>query len=195
MTNTQSKYHNTALLMNQALLELLDKKEYEYITIKEICTRAGVNRSTFYLHYDSISDLLAETIEYFTKTFLQYFPITTDKFFDKLRACSKDELILITPQYLTPYLTFIKENSIVYKVAAKHNILLNSVDKFQSLYKCIFRPIFLLFGIDDKISIYMIQYYLNGINAIINEWIKADCKEPIEVIEDIIIRCIRPQFN
>ena len=37
MNKAESKYYNTALLMNQALIELLNKKEYEFITIKEIC--------------------------------------------------------------------------------------------------------------------------------------------------------------
>ena len=63
MNKSESNYFNTALLMNQALLELLDKKDYEFITIKEICQKAGVNRSTFYLHYENIDDLLVETIE------------------------------------------------------------------------------------------------------------------------------------
>lgn len=51
MDRFESKYFNTAYLMQQALINLLNKKEYEYISIKEICSQAGVNRSTFYLHY------------------------------------------------------------------------------------------------------------------------------------------------
>ncbi|MDO5813306.1 MAG: TetR/AcrR family transcriptional regulator [Bacillota bacterium] len=44
--------------MDQAFLELLEKKDFEYITIKEICQKANVNRSTFYLHYENMGDLL-----------------------------------------------------------------------------------------------------------------------------------------
>ena len=46
--------------MHNALITLLDSKDFEYITIKEICEIAGVNRSTFYLHYDNVNDLLQE---------------------------------------------------------------------------------------------------------------------------------------
>ena len=53
MNKSESKYYNTALLMDEALLLLLEKKDYDYITIKEICEKAGVNRSTFYLHYET----------------------------------------------------------------------------------------------------------------------------------------------
>ena len=63
MNKSESKYFNTALRMDEALIELLEKKDLEYITVKEICQQAGVNRSTFYLHYETISDLLRETME------------------------------------------------------------------------------------------------------------------------------------
>ena len=75
MNKSESKYYNTALLMNSALVEILNKKEYEYITVKEICEKAGVNRSTFYLHYETIDDLLNETIENQNKQFFSYFNV------------------------------------------------------------------------------------------------------------------------
>ena len=62
MNKQDSKYKYTASLMDEALLQLLEKKGYEYITVKELCQKAGVNRSTFYLHYESMNDLLEETI-------------------------------------------------------------------------------------------------------------------------------------
>ena len=37
MNKNESKYFNTAKKMNDALIALLETKEYEYITIKEIC--------------------------------------------------------------------------------------------------------------------------------------------------------------
>ncbi|MBS7123440.1 MAG: TetR/AcrR family transcriptional regulator, partial [Coprobacillus sp.] len=60
---SESKYFNTASIMDQALLLLLDNKPFEYITVKEICKKAGVNRSTFYLHYETIESLIKEFIE------------------------------------------------------------------------------------------------------------------------------------
>ena len=50
MNKAESKYFNTANLMDEALMRLLEHKDYEYITVKEVCKKAGVNRSTFYLH-------------------------------------------------------------------------------------------------------------------------------------------------
>ena len=61
MNKSESKYFNTALLMDEALLFLLEKKDFEFISVKEVCDKAGVNRSTFYLHYENMDDLLIRT--------------------------------------------------------------------------------------------------------------------------------------
>ena len=72
MNKSESKYFNTALRMNEALIALLEEKDLEYITVKEICHRAGVNRSTFYLHDETIADLVNETMETINRRFESY---------------------------------------------------------------------------------------------------------------------------
>lgn len=72
MNKSESKYFNTAKRMDEAFLELLAVKDFEYITVKEICGTAVVNRSTFYLHYETIADLLSECVEYINGQFLEY---------------------------------------------------------------------------------------------------------------------------
>ena len=73
MNKDESKYFKSAEKMQGALISLLDRKEFEHISIKEICETAGVNRSTFYLHYDNANDLLSETVEAVYKDFFGHF--------------------------------------------------------------------------------------------------------------------------
>ena len=40
MNKSESKYFNTALRMDEALITLLEKKDLEYITVKEICEKS-----------------------------------------------------------------------------------------------------------------------------------------------------------
>jgi len=40
--------------------ELICEKDYEKITVKELCDRAMVNKKTFYNYYPTLDDLLAE---------------------------------------------------------------------------------------------------------------------------------------
>ena len=75
MTKSESKYFHTAVRMDEALLSLLSEKDFEYITVKDICTRAGVNRSTFYLHYENTADLLAEAAAMIHDRFQKSIPL------------------------------------------------------------------------------------------------------------------------
>lgn len=100
----------TAEKMDKALLTLFEKKDFSYITVKEICEVAGVNRSTFYLHYETIGDLLSESAEYINKQFMDYMEKDNEAFIGKLQNCPMEKLYLITLEYLSPYLNYIKEH-------------------------------------------------------------------------------------
>ena len=80
MNKSESKYFATAARMDEAFWALLEKKDFAYITVKEICEAAGVNRSTFYLHYETLADLLAESAQYIIDRFVQAMPRTRRRF-------------------------------------------------------------------------------------------------------------------
>ncbi len=192
MNKSESKYYNTSLLMNQALIELLNKKDYEFLSIKEICKKAGVNRSTFYLHYDNIDDLLYETIENLNKNFYSCFGEENKDFATKINDKQKEDLILITPKYLLPYLKHVKENKVVYQVSAKHPTLMKSIEKYSFLQNKILYPIFDIYNIDKNERKYICAYYISGVYAIVDEWIKGGCKDDENMICELIINCVRP---
>ena len=50
-------------LLHQALLALLKEKPLGKITVRELCLKAGVNRTTFYNHYQSPEDILRELVQ------------------------------------------------------------------------------------------------------------------------------------
>lgn len=53
----------TRTMLQHALMSLIRKKDYEAITIKDICEAANVGRTTFYAHYTSKDDLKRSGIE------------------------------------------------------------------------------------------------------------------------------------
>ena len=103
MNKNESKYFNTAILFDEALLYLLEKKDIEYITVSEICTKAGVNRSTFYVHYESINDLIEETLDYINKKFNEYFNENQEEFINRINILSLEELNFINEKYLITF--------------------------------------------------------------------------------------------
>ena len=96
MNRSESKYFNTALRMDEALLALLEEKDLEYITVKEICHRAGVNRSTFYLHYETIADLVDEALEMINQRFRSYFPQQEEEILGNMGNRERENLVLVT---------------------------------------------------------------------------------------------------
>lgn len=190
MNKNESKYFNTALLMDEALIHLLTKKDIEYITVKEICEKAGVNRSTFYLHYENIDDLLEETMEYINKNFLNYFNEDTDKFIGKMKDLPLKSLNLVNEKYLTPYLNFIKENKKIFKASFSNPKVMQCFYRYNSLEKYIFEPIMDRFNIPDNEKKYLISFFIQGIIAIIRTWVNGDCQDSVENIKRIIIKCV-----
>lgn len=176
--------------MDKAFLELLEKKDFAYITVKEICEKAGVNRSTFYLHYETISDLLSESSQYIIKQFTDFMPHDTVDFLDKLPTRPIDELYLITPEYLMPYLTYIKEHKRIFRTTVEQSSTLQMSEAYNKLNHHIFVPILERFNVPLVDHKYMISFYISGLIAIINEWLKSDCEDSIEHIISVIQICI-----
>jgi AcrR family transcriptional regulator len=179
---SDSKYYNTALLMDEALLFLLEKKDYEFITVKEICEKAGVNRTTFYLHYETIDDLLVETIEMITKRFYDTF---NNESLDITRL-NKDELFLIDDKYLIPYLNFIKANKKIYKLIHNKPHIFNTKEAFYKLYNEIFSKILDRYYVETHEQEYVFAYFSFGLVAIVEKWISKDCVDDIEMIANIM---------
>ena len=186
MNKSESKYFNTATKMDLALISLLKKKPFEYITVSEICETASVNRSTFYLHYETISDLLDETTRYLLDDFRSYFPTDTID----LVCCDRNELVFVCDKYLTPYLTYIKNHKEVFGTAITHNKILKFEDVHKRLFDNIFNPILDRFHYPSNTRQYVMMYYLNGINAIVLEWLKNGCDKSIAEISELISVCI-----
>lgn len=194
MNKSVSKYQNTAELMDQALLLLLETKEYDYITVKEVCAKAGVNRSTFYLHYESLDDLLIESVEYITnKLFKKYDTELMNK--DLIEKSSLDDLFFITPKYIIPYLEFIKENKNILSIVTSESIMYKNSENFDKIYKNVLEPILIRHKIPDDQRKYVVYFYTGGINSIVIKWLKNNCKESIEEIGNIIMSCISKKWE
>ena len=192
MNKSESKYFNTALLMDEALLVLLERKEYEFITVKEICQKAGVNRSTFYLHYESMDDLLQETIETLNKRFYEYF--NQKKVEDIVQSTDKSDLFLITPEYLKPYLTFIEQNKRAYSLFYSKPKLFGTEKTFNKMYQAIFQPILRKYGVAEEDMTYVFSYYSGGVIAVVKNWVKQNFDKPVDDVIRIITSVIPHQL-
>lgn len=191
MNRSESRYFATAARMDEAFLTLLAKKDFKYITIKEICEVAGVNRSTFYLHYETMSDLLSESVGRMNEQFLASMEKDSDAFSAKLWNCPMDELYLITPDYLTPYLSYIKNNKRLFRTAIANAAVLGMDKSYDRMFRHVFTPILDRYGVLQQDRPYIMAFYIRGLMAIISEWLKNDCTDSITYVTGVIQQCVK----
>lgn len=189
MNKSESKYFNTAKRMDEALLSLLQEKEFGYITVKEVCLRAGVNRSTFYLHYENTADLLEEAVALVHAQFQastaaggEAPPLTEETPLEKL--------FLITDRRMVPYLEFVRENRHVYRAIHFQMEVFGGEETYKRFFRTVFSPILSRFGVDRGKHEYIMEFYRYGLAAVLMKWVNGDCRESPEEIAGIIRLCV-----
>ncbi len=193
MNRSESKFQNTANKMGSALITLLESKEFADISIMDICNQAGVNRSTFYAHYDNTYDLLQQTYQGMIGNFLTECTFDDPVNLSDMRKLNTDDLNFISPKYLLPYLKYIKDHKRLFKIYADNAHAFETSNMDDYMIENLFVPIYAKHGVTDKKLIYYMQkYFLKGIDAIINEWVRNDCEDDVLFICEIITYCVRP---
>ena len=196
MNRSESKFQNTSRKMRRSFLYLLESKEFADISIMDICKEAGVNRSTFYAHYENTYDLLKETFESLIANFLTECTFDDPVDLSDMQNLNKDDLNFITPKYLLPYLEYIQKHKRLYKIYAENARTFEAHKMDDLMIENIFVPILAKHGVTDKKLIYYMQkYFLKGLDAIINEWVRGDCEDDILFICEIITFCVRPNAH
>ncbi|GAA0797834.1 TetR-like C-terminal domain-containing protein [Faecalicatena orotica] len=145
-TNCKTKIRDT-------FWDLLSTKDINQIHVKEITEILGINRSTFYLYYDSIYDILQEIEDNFfvqtvssVKLFVRfpledrYFTFPHPGIIDFLEFCRKNKklikVLLIDrkdPKFINEYEQHIKE-TFCQKAVKEHYISSDIDPRFQNAY-------------------------------------------------------------
>lgn len=190
MNRSESKYFNTAARMDKAFLELLDEKDFPFITVKDVCERAGVNRSTFYLHYENFNDLLEESLESMNQEFFSYFEGADTQFVQHVKDGTAANLNTVTPEFLIPYLTYVKDHKRLVLTAFKQTTAMRSEKTYEQLFQHVFTPVFERLHVPTGDRQYLVTFYVHGLMAIVVEWVNNDCTDDIDHIAELMQRCV-----
>ncbi|MBE6750368.1 MAG: TetR/AcrR family transcriptional regulator [Ruminococcaceae bacterium] len=150
--------------IEKAFIELLQTCELKAITVSDIIKNTGLNRSTFYANYIDIFDLADKTREKLENDFSNLFS-DYDYFNERTGALKM--------------FTHIKENQLFYKTYFKlcyddkHLVSIYDTERAEKEH------------IDSNIK-YHIEFFRNGLNAIIKMWLANGCKESPEAMAEVL---------
>jgi len=103
------RVRKTKYSIREALIELIEKKGFENITVTDITTKADINRGTFYLHYEDKFDLLRGIEE---EIFIEFGHHIKKLPLSVFSSDSIDEKLL---HYLTAVIEYISENKRLFR--------------------------------------------------------------------------------
>lgn len=116
----------TKKMLKEAVFSLLaDHVEISQLTVQKITSRAGLNRATFYLHYEDINDLLRQLLH-------EIFDDLSKKVEPLLNMGGSNE-----PEHIATLLSYFQEHRKVFTVIVEHksfashlsNLLKNTIEK------------------------------------------------------------------
>lgn len=170
MKKTDPRIRYTRNIIQTSFLELLRQKPEENITVREICDKAEINRSTFYKHYRDCYDLMDHMKEDILK---QY---------DEMLSGMKAQGVHTT---LTAILQMLRDN--VALIRALHwsggehsfaNQLAGHCFSFMDLHISV-DPVL---GWSENQKGMAYSFLIGGTSGIIEYWLKNDCLEPPEQV-------------
>ena len=163
-TKNNQRRKDSQSKIEKAFVELLQTREIKNITVSDIIKLTGLNRSTFYANYIDIFDLADKTREKLETEFNSLFA-DYDYFNERTGALKM--------------FTHIKENQIFYntyfKLCYDDKHLISIYDKRRAEQE----------HMDSNLK-YHIEFFRNGLNAIIKLWLANGCKESPEEMAEVL---------
>ena len=158
----------TEIMLCVAFMELLKKCPFSKITIQKLAGQCGVNRQTFYYHFDNIYDLMSKAFEYEL--------VHESRMYEE-----------VSWEYaMSRFLQWMKDNRMIIR-----NILTNAEMPYlkRAIYPLIARSMSCGYFADDNVTFveeeqeaFCINFFTIGITQYVIEWMESDFKEPIEDI-------------
>lgn len=175
------RIRKTRAAIENAFLELLKEEDIKKITITEITKKADTNRSTFYLHYYDVYDLL-DCVE--------------NKIINEIHDCILEAEQLKEKLDVKPVLEYIKDNQKIFKALLKSDSNFRFFNKLSDMFeKKLFCELFDVKSLDEKKYKRLSCFLIGGVVSLIRDWLATDMEDCTpahlaETIENITLACI-----
>lgn len=174
------RFQNTEEKVQNALLEILKSKDFDKVTVQEVCSVAKINRSTFYAHYIDIYDLIEKTENSLRKRLISLYNTS---------QINKDNLL--TTDNFKIFLQHLYDHKNFYRVCIKTRKTFPINQGFEDLLNLVIKPHCKKIGFESENEImYCFVYFQAGFTTILKRWIENDFQESPEELSQIIYKCL-----
>jgi AcrR family transcriptional regulator len=173
------KTRYTRKVLADSLVELMKDRPFTKITIKELCEKADINRTTFYAHYRDQYELLLQIEE----ETLAYFEDLLNKYDSKR---SKNEI----NEMICEMLTFISNNSNSLHILLSENGDMDFQKKVlrRFMQKGLVTKYFSEREVQEEMYEYWYAFIINGAIGLIQYWLKNKMALPIPEMAKIFVK-------
>lgn len=169
----------TKRLLQEGLLRLLETKDLEKISVTELCREAGINRATFYNHYDSPQSLLAD-IELNIRAKMEEMVHPPASLSD-----ATDQLEIIC--------TFMKEHNQLFGILRRCHADSDLACLFEQIAQ---HPTFQqIDGLDSDEIHLMSTYMFTGCFYLIREWLGNNMNKTPREVAELTMRIINKDYR
>lgn len=160
--------------VRRALLELMSEKPFPKITVTDIAGRARINRKTFYRHYSSPDEVIAEIEDEILARFAELtsgsnldLGASVRYFANLVREYRQVLSVIIRNTPELPYMIDFENK--LYVQGAKIAVKKSGIT-------------------DEKLAATLSRYIISGTLSLLKDWVERSCGEDIDSIVDIIMK-------
>lgn len=162
-----NRYQKTDQLIKDVFIELVETRGYSNVTVKDIVTRAKINRNSFYLHYQDKEDLIDR----------MFFEVVSNQEKEFLKL---DQFGNIKKDAFNTFIDVVYEQIEFYRVLLKDPNLSGYFTRLEEKFK---RYIRLKYNHNSFYSNVYINFKASGFLGILKEWILFDRYSKEEMVE------------
>ncbi len=169
MKNSDHRIRLTKQIIRESLVTLMKEHPIPRISVKMLCERAGIHRSTFYAHYADVYDLLAQIQREVIHEVSAHISNSAFSEHTKLTVQALEQILLYAKNNAALFEVLLGENG---DLAFQREVMLLAQQK-------IVHDLQHMKHLEPNVSEYLQYFVVNGALSVIHRWLAGGAKESV----------------
>lgn len=165
--------------LQDSLIGLMLEQGYESITVQDILDRAGVGRSTFYVHFKDKEELLKSAIENLREWVVEHWQA----------SLAADSSRVGGLAFVLPFFRHLEENRRIYRAVVGHESGMIVDRYFRRMFADMARTDLTERAADLQVPLEAaVQHVVGALMSVVAWWIEGEADLTAEQVNDVFVR-------